>query len=419
MATGAGERGVTGGVAADGGLLLRGGRVVLPDGVADDLAVLVEGGRVARVAPARELSAGTRGARSLDLGGASLYPGFVDAHIHGAVGVDALAASAEDLRRVARFLASRGVTGWLPTLVPAPDEDYRRAAAAISTLMRGQREAEATGRGAAQEPSARALGVHYEGPFVNSAQCGALRTQHFRTYAGASSLEILAAIDEPRAVHMITVAPEIEGGVALVGELTRRGWIVSIGHTRADPQTLDAARGAGARHLTHFFNAMSPLHHRAPGVVGWGLLADDVTCDVIADGVHCDPVMLRLALRCKGADRLALISDAVLPAGLGDGDYEIWGETIKVAGGRTQNARGSIAGSVITSLEAALMMLSLGAAPHEVARMASLTPARLLGVDNECGSIEEGKRADLVAVDDDGRARLTLVGGRAAFDAGN
>ncbi|MFN2481179.1 MAG: N-acetylglucosamine-6-phosphate deacetylase [Pyrinomonadaceae bacterium] len=398
-------------------VLLRGARVVLPDGVADDATILVEGGLIARVATDDELSSEARDAREFDLRGATLYPGFVDVHIHGAVGVDALAASAEDLRRVARFLASRGVTSWLPTLVPAPDEDYRRAVGAIATLMREQDEEATTVGDRERPPSARALGVHYEGPFVNTAQCGALRTRYFRTFADASSLEGVAAIDDPRAVHLMTVAPEIEGGVALVGELCGRGWIVSVGHTRADAQTLDAARGAGARHLTHFFNAMSPLHHRAPGVVGWGLLADDVTCDVIADGVHCHPLALRLALRCKGADRLALISDAVLPAGLGDGDYEVWGETITVEGGRTRNARGSIAGSVITSLDAARMMLALGARPHEVARMASLTPARLLGVEDSCGSIEEGKRADLVAIDDGGQVRLTLIAGRVAFDA--
>jgi N-acetylglucosamine-6-phosphate deacetylase len=214
---------------------------------------------------------------------------------------------------------------------------------------------------------------------------------------------------------MITVAPEIDGGIALVRELSARGWIVSIGHTRADLPTLDAALDAGARHVTHFFNAMSPLHQREPGVVGWGLLNDDVTCDIIADGVHCHPLMLRLALRCKTAERLALISDAVLPAGLGDGDFEVWGETINATGGRTRNARGSIAGSVSTMLDAARTMLSLGCAPHEVARMASLNPARLVGVERLCGSIEEGKRADLVALDDEGQVRLVLVGGRVAL----
>ncbi|HEX8160596.1 MAG TPA: N-acetylglucosamine-6-phosphate deacetylase [Pyrinomonadaceae bacterium] len=421
MTTGGRDETAAAGESTPGGaLLLRGARVVLPGGVADDAAILVEGGRIARVWHGRQPEAHAPHARDIDLRGATLYPGFIDVHIHGAVGVDALAASAEDLRRLARFLVSRGVTAWLPTLVPAPAADYRRAADAISSLMRGQREEAATGRGAHRPPAARALGVHYEGPFVNSAQCGALRTRYFRTYAGASSLEGLAAPEDPRAVRMMTVAPEIEGGVALVGELAGRGWIVSLGHTRAEPSVLDAARAAGARHMTHFFNAMSPLHHRAPGAVGWGLLADDVTCDIIADGIHCDPAALRIALRCKGADRLALISDAVLPAGLGDGGYEVWGETISVSGGRTQNARGSIAGSVITSLDAARTMLSLGARPEEVARMASLTPARLLGIDDECGSIEEGKRADLVAVDDGGgRVRLTLVGGRVAFDAEN
>jgi N-acetylglucosamine-6-phosphate deacetylase len=169
--------------------------------------------------------------------------------------------------------------------------------------------------------------------------------------------------------------------------------------------------------MTHFFNAMSPLHHRAPGVVGWGLLDDDVSCDLIADGIHCDPLMLRLALRCKTARRLSLISDAVLPTGLGDGEYQVWGETISIADGRTQNARGSIAGSVITMLDAARLMLSLGVPEPDVARMASLNPARLLRTDGERGSIETGKRADLVALDAEGRARLTIIGGRIAFEA--
>jgi N-acetylglucosamine-6-phosphate deacetylase len=359
-------------------------------------------------------------------------------HIHGAVGIDTLDATPDDLQRVANFLASRGVTAWLPTLVPAPTEDYQRAVASIETLIREQhRDEEAKQRkniGASVETSgavndeadasvgARALGVHYEGPFVNTSQCGALRTEYFRTFKNISSLDELSTLPfdlttfgDSRAAHMITVAPEIEGGIALVRKLSARGWIVSTGHTRADLPTLDAALEAGARHMTHFFNAMSPLHQREPGVVGWGLLNDDVTCDIIADGVHCHPLALRLALRCKTAERLTLISDAVLPAGLGDGDFEVWGETINVTDGRTRNARGSIAGSVATMLDAARMMLSLGCAPAEVARMASLNPARLVGVEHLCGSIDVGKRADLVALDDEGHVRLVLVGGRVAL----
>jgi N-acetylglucosamine-6-phosphate deacetylase len=216
---------------------------------------------------------------------------------------------------------------------------------------------------------------------------------------------------------MMTLAPEVPGGLELIEELKRRGWIVSIGHTRAGVEVLNQAVERGARHMTHFMNAMSPLHHRAPGPVGWGLVRDDVTCDLIADGVHLDQLTLRLILKCKTAQRLSLISDAVAPAGMGDGDYSLWDETIRVREGRTSNEQGSIAGSVITLCDAARMMLSLGVPFQEVARMAALNPARLLSLDQLCGSLEEGKRADLLALDEEGAVRLTIVGGRIVFEA--
>jgi len=318
------------------------------------------------------------------------------------MGVDMMAASAADVDQVSQFLAARGVTGWLPTLVPAAAVDYARAIKSIN---------EATN----PIVGARILGVHYEGPFVNSVQCGALHVQFFRSFSGAADLDDLPGLSEERAKHMITLAPEIAGGVELVRELTRRGWIVSLGHTRADFEILDKAFAAGARHMTHFMNAMTPLHHRAPGPIGWGLSRDEVTCDFIADGIHLDPQMLRLLLKLKGSDRLSLISDAVAAAGMGDGDFEIWGETITVKDGRTGNARGAIAGSVITMLDAVRMMLSLGGSEVEVAKMAATNPAQLLGIGQECGSIEEGKRADLVALDAAGKVVLTLVGGKIVF----
>jgi N-acetylglucosamine-6-phosphate deacetylase len=158
---------------------------------------------------------------------------------------------------------------------------------------------------------------------------------------------------------------------------------------------------------------MTPLQHRAPGPVGWGLLNDDVSLDVIADGIHLDPMILKVLLRAITPKRLNLISDAIAATGRGDGDYEIWGEKISVQDFRTRNARGSIAGSVITMLEAVKMILSLGASECDVARMASMNPARLLGIDNECGSIEEGKGADLVVLDPKGEVQFVFVGGRA------
>ena len=387
-------------------VVIVGARLVLPDEVSEGGSLLVEGGRIARVGGGVEAPPG---ARVLNLEGLTVYPGFIDVHIHGAVGVDTLEAGAEDLYRVARYLAGEGVTAWLPTLVPAPVEDYRKAVEAVEGLIHIQ---------GTRPAAARAVGVHYEGPFVNEKQCGALRTAYFKTYARGDELDELPSLKVEGAAHMITLAPEVEGGVRLVAELVKRGWVVSVGHTRANIETLESARSAGARHMTHFLNAMSPLHHREPGPIGWGLLQDDVTVDLIADGVHSDPLMLRLVLRCKTPARVALISDAVAPAGLGDGDYRVWGETITVEDGRTRNERGHIAGSVISMLDAARTVRRLGLSETDLARVASLNPARLLRIDDVCGSIEEGKRADLTALDDSGQVRLTLVGGRIAHSTG-
>lgn len=403
--------------ASTNSLLLRGARIIGHDRLIEPGAVLIESGHIVRIFDSEtpQLPAADT---IVDLDGSTLFPGFIDLHIHGAAGVDTMAASADDLRRVSAFLARQGVTAWLPTLVPAPKEQYEQAIAAIERAVAQTSVCDDPGardHRLKSMPLARVLGVHYEGPFVNSEQCGALHREHFRTFKDAADLDALPTIKHESAIHLMTLAPEIEGGVELVSELQRRGWIVSIGHTRATVDVLDEALRAGAHHMTHFMNAMAPLHHRAPGPVGWGLIHDEVTCDVIADGIHVDASVLKLILRSKTSERISLISDAIAPTGLGDGEYHIWDEKIVVKDGRTQNARGSIAGSVITMQDAVRMMLSLGVSELEVARMASLNPARLLGIDDDCGSIQKGKRADLVALDEVRNLRLTIVGGHVAF----
>ena len=385
-------------------LTLRNARAVLPDRVVANCIIEVLDGRIARIAESSVDKASDE--TSIDLSGLTIFSGFIDVHIHGAIGVDVNSADAAGLLRVSEFLATKGVTAWLPTLVPGPIEQYKRAIAAISEVMQQQRE-DAIG-------GARVLGVHYEGPFVSNEQCGALHREHFRTFKSSADLDSLPIIAHEGSVHMITVAPEIDGGIELIRELHQRGWVISVGHTRATPQVLDQAKEAGAKHMTHFMNAMSPLHHRAPGPVGWGLLNDDVSLDVIADGIHLDPMMLKVLLRTVAPNRLALISDAIAATGLGDGDYEIWGEKIRVENGRTSNDRGSIAGSVITMRDAVKMMLSLSASELDVARMGALNLARLLQIDHECGSIEEGKRGDVVALNNSGHVQFTVVNGALA-----
>ncbi|HEY0320918.1 MAG TPA: N-acetylglucosamine-6-phosphate deacetylase [Pyrinomonadaceae bacterium] len=387
-------------------LLIEGATLVTPSGTRQGLSLLVETGRIKRIF-APEGQERPRVQKILALDNHTLFPGFIDIHTHGATGFDVMTANEEDLHRVGQYLAMNGVTAWLPTLVPAPVEDYRRATQAVEQFISRQPE---------RAPSARALGLHYEGPFVNDQQCGALRPRFFRTFKSAADMDALPALTLSGARHMMTLAPEVSGGLELVLELKRRGWIVSIGHTRADAQTLDRAFRAGAHHMTHFFNAMPTLHHRSPGPVGWGLAHDHVTCDVIADGVHVDPLVLKLLFRAKGAAHVALISDSVAPAGMGDGQFRLWGETITVQAGRTQNESGHIAGSVINLSDAARLIRRLGISAYDIALMAARNPARLLGIEDDCGTIEEGKRADLVALDDDYRVRLTIIGGRIAFN---
>jgi N-acetylglucosamine-6-phosphate deacetylase len=336
---------------------------------------------------------------TINLENQTLFAGFIDIHNHGAVGVDVNAANAEDLRFVGRFLAENGVTAWLPTFVPDSDETYREVIGVLEEVINTQNDL----------PVAQIVGVHYEGVFANEKMCGALRPEFFKPFSG-TELADLPMLE--KGVHLTTFAPEIEGGIELVRELRKRNWIPSIGHTRADLETLEKAFEAGAMHVTHLFNAMTGVHHRTLGVAGWALTKDEIFCEIIADGIHVHPKMLAFAQKNKPSGKLLLVSDSVAPTGLGDGNYELWGERVAVVNGKTQNERGSIAGSVITLLDAVKMYLSLGVSEREVSRMASANPAKLLGLEKTHGTIEPGKRADLVAIDEQGNARLTIIGGK-------
>lgn len=338
----------------------------------------------------------------IDLSKHTIFAGFIDAHIHGAVGVDVNAATADDLYKMAKFLAEKGTTAWLPTFVPDADETYERVVGEIEKIIEIQ----------ANEPVAQIVGLHYEGVFANEKMCGALRPQYFKKFT-ENELNDLPKLKS--GAHLTTFAPEVAGGIALVRELKKQNWIPSIGHTKADFEILEKAFDAGANHLTHFFNAMTGLHHREVGVVGWALGKKDVTFDIIADGVHVAPQVLKLAVESKSADKVSLISDAVLPTGLGDGEFEIWNEKVSVAGGKTQNERGSIAGSVITMHDAVKQMLALGFSEPDVSKMASANPAKLLGLEKTHGSMIEGKRADLVVLDKGGNIALTIINGNVAF----
>ena len=358
-------------------------------------SILVENGRITKISSSTlEVTADM----VVDGSGLTAFPGFIDVHIHGAVGVDINEADADDMLRVAEFLAANGITSWVPTLVPDSDANYHRVIGEIEMLFALQVE----------KPVAQAVGVHYEGIFANEKMCGALRPEYFKRFGETLS------IDLPRlksGAHLTTLAPEVGGGIDLIRHLVSEGWVPLIGHTNADVATLDAAFSAGARHMTHFYNAMTGIHHRDLGVAGWALTKSDVTFDIIADGIHVEPRMLKLAVDAKLPENVLLISDSVAPTGLGDGSFELWGETVSVTNGRTRNERGSIAGSVINMLDAFRRMSKLGYSNRELSLMSSRNPARLIGMDDQLGSLDEGKCADIVLLDADGSVRHTIVRG--------
>ena len=371
------------------------------NGKTKNISILIESGKIAKISSENEKA---KNVEEINLAGLSVQSGFIDIHNHGAVGVDVNATSVRDLRKVSKFLAGKGVTAWLPTLVPDSDRNYEKIIKAIDELMETQID----------EPIAQVLGVHYEGVFANEKMCGALRPEFFKTFKNGDEINDLPKLKN--GIHLTTLAPEVENGIGLIKELRKENWIVSIGHTKADFQTLENAFNAGARHLTHFFNAMTGLHHREIGVAGWGLANKETTFDIIADGVHVHPAMLKFACQSKTPAKTLLISDSVAPTGLGDGEYEIWGEKVFVRNGKTQNERGSIAGSVITMLDAVKMLLSLGFSEAETSQMASANPAKLLDLEKTHGSIEVGKRADLVILDERQNVKLTLIGGKIALN---
>src|SRR5262245_13187783 len=394
-------------------LLLYNSRVVLKDAVKPG-GVLIRDRRIELVFTRDQTPVGLSSSDSIDLSGAYLAPGFIDIHIHGSAGIDVQDTDAAGLKKLSDFLLAEGVTGYFPTFVPANEKVYSEATTTIELFMRQQRKDELGKR----PLTARVLGIHFEGPFVSKNRCGALQSKHFRIYEDDPKSLNLFFGRSPMDRRLMTLAPEITGATELVNQLARNSVRPFIGHSQADHESLDRAFAFGARHITHFPNALDPLHHRKPGAVDWGLLRDDVTLDCIADFHHLHPEMLRLIYKSKTPQRMALISDAIKPAGMGDGEFLVWGEPILVKNGRTSLARkadeSTIAGSVITMRQAVKNMVEIGVPVQHSIYMATAVPARVAGLEG-FGSIEEGMFGDLISFDDDFEIKLATVGGAPAY----
>jgi N-acetylglucosamine-6-phosphate deacetylase len=356
-------------------------------------ALLLEGDRIAgRLDTGQPVD----DARVVDLGGRRLAPGFLDVHHHGRAIFDAPDDAAEGVRQDARYLLRHGVTGFLPTTVAWPARELRERVMAISQETRR----EVAG-------GAQPLGLHLEGPWILPAAAGAQPPKGIRPYQASEGRELLDAAEG--AVRMVTLAPEVPGAVELQGELARRGIVAALGHSKADEsETLDAI-SAGAAHVTHRFNAMPALHHRRPGLTGIALADDRLSCDLICDGVHVHPALVRVAARAKG-ERLALITDRLAPPaearGFGAGGIRDDGQVWRLPDG-------TLAGSRL-HLDQAVRNAIAFKAMTPLAAIASVTlaPARLLGLESQHGTLRPGARADLVVLDADWQVAEIWLGGQ-------
>jgi N-acetylglucosamine-6-phosphate deacetylase len=375
-----------------------------PLDVIENPLVLIEDGRIAEIASRPNRSIPPQ-ARHVDLPGAVLSPGFLDIHIHGAAGYDVMEADAAGLAAVAGFLVQHGVTSYFPTTVTASDEVTLRALDALATAIeKDARDATATG--------ARPLGIHLEGPFLSHARRGVHPTAllqeptlaRFDRFWGAARGHI----------KIMTIAPELSGALEVIAEASRRGVCVSLGHSDADYAATLRGVEAGARHATHTFNAMRALGHRDPGILGAVLTDARVSADIIADGIHLDPAIVRLFLKLKGAERSVLITDGISATGMPDGHYQLGPLEVEVKDGRCLS-NGSLAGSVLTmDLAVRNVMAFAGWSLAQAVRLATQNPARTAGIGGLTGTLVPGAAADIVVLSPNGQVLQTILGGRIA-----
>jgi N-acetylglucosamine-6-phosphate deacetylase len=379
--------------------LLTGGRVVTPGGVLSPGWIQLASSVIDAVGSGPPPPRQSPELRVTDLCGSWVLPGFVDMHVHGGGGTSFTEGSEDDARRTAAFHRGHGTTSIMASLVTAPLAELETRAAVLAGLA----------------ADGVLAGLHLEGPFLSAARCGAQDRRHMLV-PDVATFERLRAASAGH-LRVITIAPELPGATAVIAAAARSGVIVAVGHTDATAEVASAAVDAGATHATHLFNGMRPLHHREPGAAGALLGRDEVTCEVIADGVHLHDTTIRLVARAVGPDRLVLITDAMAAAGMPDGGYRLGSMRVNVSGGVARLAghngsAGPIAGSTATMDGIVRRAVAAGLPVPEVAAAASTTPARVLGLGDRVGALRPGLEADLVICDDNFRLSAVMVGGQ-------
>jgi N-acetylglucosamine-6-phosphate deacetylase len=366
--------------------------------------LFIEDGAVTRIASSAECEI-PRGTRVVDLGDATLVPGFIDMHIHGGAGHDVMEASADALPAIEKLLLQHGVTTYFPTTVTAPVD---QTLSALEKLANAIEQA----HGTAGNGRAKPAGIHLEGPFISHVRPGV----HPPADLLPPTLEMFERFWQASRGHIkvLTIAPELEGARPVIEEATQRGVCVSMGHSDADLPAAQAGVAAGVRHATHMFNAMRPLGHRDPGILGEALMDERVSAEIIADGIHVDPLIVSLFLRVKGAETAVLVTDATAATGMPDGRYRLGSLEVDVEDGKCL-VKGKLAGSVLTMDKAVRNVVKFANWDLQRAvRLATLNPARTTGLPAKAGMLVAGAAADIVALNSKGDVLRTIVRGQVA-----
>jgi N-acetylglucosamine-6-phosphate deacetylase len=385
-------------------------------------AVVMEDGLIKDLGPADRVISSDIG-RIIDAKGAYISPGFIDLHLHGAWGGDVMAASLSDLELMSHGLVKNGVTAFMPTTLSGPIADIVKAVEVIGAAMQ---------RGSS---GAKVLGAHLEGPYFHREQRGA---QNPRYIINPQPEDYLPILDRYPCIKRVSAAPEIPGGFELGQELKRRGIVASIAHSNATYQEILKAVESGYTHATHMFSGMSGVHrvqaYRVAGVIESVLLLDEITTEIIADGHHLPPSLMKLVLKTKGLEKVCLVSDSMAAAGMGPGDYQLGGLDVIVEAEipdvfeiPTQKSnyvaklvdRSAFAGSVATVNQLVRTMVKLvGLNIPDAVKMVTVNPARFQGLDDQLGILAPGKAADITIFDNEINIQATFVGGKPVYKKG-
>lgn len=332
-----------------------------------------------------------------------VVPGFIDEHIHGAGGADAMDGTVEALQTISEFLAREGTTGFLATTMTQSPENITNALKAVKKV-----------REKGEYKGTEVLGVHLEGPFISPKHVGAQPLE----YVATPDAELFDKYNEAsgNSIKIVTLAPEVEGGLGLVKHLSNIGVVASVGHTGGKYADVVNAVAAGATNVTHTYNAQTGLHHREAGVVGAAMLLDELNCEMICDTIHVSVPAIKLVIKNKPHDKYTLITDAMRAKGMPDGKSELGGQDVFVNNGEARLADGTLAGSVLKMNVAVKNLVEKAGVPFtDAIDFATYNPAKNIGVLNERGTIEVGKRADLTVLSSDFEVLYTLVNGKIVY----